>query len=322
MAIQFVRAARQRAFLKIALMGPSGSGKTWGALTLARGLAGPGGRIAAIDTENGSMSLYAHLTDFDVVDLQPPFSPERYLEVIHAAEAAGYDVLVIDSFSHAWKQILDEKSALDARGGNQFANWRGPKARMERLKDAVLQTRMHVVCALRAKTDYIQNDRGAYQKAGMAAIGEPDVEYEFTTVFDIGPDHRALAGIDGRGKDRTGLFGPLGPITLAESHGRMLADWLAQAPAAAPVPAPAAAPAAQAVAAAAPPDPDAKAAGDWFRSVGGTADQWRAIPAEGRAALVLEARAVGCRDAGEVLAYVEGGEIPADRDAQADEVAL
>lgn len=99
--MSFQKALRQQAKLRLALTGPSGSGKTYSALLIAQGLA-PGGRIALLDTERGSGALYAHLTDYDVATFAPPFTPERYVQFVRDAEAAGYDVLIIDSLSHEW----------------------------------------------------------------------------------------------------------------------------------------------------------------------------------------------------------------------------
>jgi len=198
----FKKASRKRVFLKVGLMGASGSGKTRSALELAKGLA-KGGPIAVIDTENGSASLYSHVTEFDVADIEPPFSPEKYIAAIQQAEEAGYKVIIIDSFSHAWKYLLDRKEQLDQRGGkqNQYANWGPVKAEADELKNAILQSRIHVIACMRAKTDYSQ-EGGKVQKVGLAAIQEPDVEYEFTTVFQLDMAHNAS-----QTKDRTGLFG-------------------------------------------------------------------------------------------------------------------
>ena len=197
----FKKASRKRVYLKVGLMGPSGSGKTRSALELAKGLC-EGKPIAVIDTENGSASLYSHVCEFDVADLEPPFDPEKYIEAIRAAEDAGYGVLIIDSFTHAWKYLLDKKEKLDARGGkqNQYANWGPVKAEADRLRDAILQSRIHVIACMRSKAEYSQ-EGGKVTKVGLAAIQEPDVEYEFTTVFQIAMDHNATPT-----KDRTGLF--------------------------------------------------------------------------------------------------------------------
>ena len=84
--MQFNKAERKRSKLRLAICGVSGSGKTTAALQIARGL---GGKIAMIDTENGSSSLYSDKFDFDVLELEAPYTPERYIEAIEAAEKAA-----------------------------------------------------------------------------------------------------------------------------------------------------------------------------------------------------------------------------------------
>ena len=123
--MKFTKATRNGSYIKLALTGPSGSGKTYSLLKLARGLVGPVGKIAVIDTENNSARLYADLTDFDHCDL----SSHKYTEFISAvkeAEQAGYDCVIIDSLSHLWQSILEEKSNIDRKGGNCYTNWAEP----------------------------------------------------------------------------------------------------------------------------------------------------------------------------------------------------
>ncbi len=136
----FQRAQRYKAKLKLAFCGPSGSGKTYSALLVAKGM--NCGRIAMIDTENRSGELYADLAEYDVAPIGPPFSVDKYIGAIKAAEAAGYGVLIIDSLSHAWVKeggILDE---VDKRGGkNAFTSgWREATPMHNKLVDAILQS--------------------------------------------------------------------------------------------------------------------------------------------------------------------------------------
>jgi hypothetical protein len=210
--VTFKKAERTQARLKIALTGPSGSGKTFSALIIAAGI---GKKIAVVDTENGSASLYADMDkgplagiSFDTLEIVPPYTIGKYLEAIDAAEKAGYDVLVVDSISHAWAGeggLLDKKTALDARGGNSYTNWATITPEQERFKARILQADMHIICTMRSKQDYVLelNEKGkqAPRKVGLAPIQRDGMEYEFTTVLDIAMDHNAAAS-----KDRTGLF--------------------------------------------------------------------------------------------------------------------
>lgn len=217
----FQRAERKRAWMKMALTGPSGSGKTYSALRLAFGL---GKRVAVIDTENGSASLYADLGQYDVLEISPPFTVPKYREAIAEALAGGYDVLIIDSLTHAWAGeggLLAQKEALDSRGGNQYTNWASITKLHEAFKASILQAPIHVVATMRSKTEYVveQDQRGKStpRKVGLAPIQRDGMEYEFTTVLDIALDHTAIPS-----KDRTGLFDGLNAV-LTQEHGKTVA---------------------------------------------------------------------------------------------------
>lgn len=222
----FTKAVRKKAKLRLALTGPSGSGKTWGALEIAKGL---GGRIACIDTEKGSASLYSDRADFDVLELAPPYSPEKYIEAIKEAEAAGYDVLIIDSVTHEWSgsggvlELVDQVATARFRG-NSWSAWNELTPRHRAFIDAMLQSRMHIIATGRSKTETAQveeNGRKKVAKLGMKTEQRDGFEYEFTVVLDIVHDgHYAVAS-----KDRTGLFkGDAKPIT--EQTGAQLLAWL------------------------------------------------------------------------------------------------
>ena len=76
------KAQRHQVKLRLGLSGASGFGKSYSALLLAYGITEDWTKIAVIDTENNSASLYSHLGDFNVVSLNQPYSPERYIEAI------------------------------------------------------------------------------------------------------------------------------------------------------------------------------------------------------------------------------------------------
>lgn len=220
----FKKAQRKSVYLKLAIQGPSGSGKTFSSLLLASGI---GSKIAVLDTENGSASLYSDKFQFDVLEMNPPFLTEKYIKGIQEAEKAGYDVLIIDSLSHAWSGeggILDQKSAKDARGGNSFTNWQEYSKKHEAMKQAMLQSKIHIIGTMRSKMEYvIEQDSNGKQKpkrVGMAAVQRDDMPYEFTVVFDLGQDHSAEAV-----KDRTSLFdGHISKIT--QETGVKIKRWL------------------------------------------------------------------------------------------------
>lgn len=224
----FVKAERKKAKLRLALTGASGSGKTYGALLIAKGL---GGKIAVIDTERGSASLYSHLVDFDTLELLPPFTPEKYIDAIDLAARAGYDTLIIDSATHEWSGTggcleINEHIAQSKFRGNTWSAWNETTPRHRAFIDAMVQAPMHIIATSRSKTETAQqkNDNGktTVVKLGLKTEQRDGFEYEFTTVLDIVHDgHWATAS-----KDRTGVFSASEPQKLSEETGRTLAEWL------------------------------------------------------------------------------------------------
>ena len=219
----FQKAIRSSAKIKLAITGPSGSGKTYSALRLATGLAETG-RIAVLDTENNSASLYAEDFDFDVAPIIPPYTNDKFVKAIRQAVELGYEVIILDSASHFWEGILEYKDALDKRGGNSFGNWSEANKQYKLILDALLQSDVHLIACLRSKTEYVveKDDRGKSvpKKIGLAPIMRDGVEYEFTTVFHLDAAHQAKAD-----KDRTGLFAD-NIFQITEKTGQNIAKWL------------------------------------------------------------------------------------------------
>lgn len=197
----FQRATKSQSKLRLALCGLAGSGKTFSALAIAAGIAaemrrlGHGaGRIALVDTEHESASLYADRFEFDTCPLDN-HSPRAYVDVIREAESAGYDIVIVDSLSHAWagkNGALEQKDNAAARGGNSWTAWRDITPMHNALVDSMLASRCHVIATMRQKMEYIQTTEGGktkIEKVGLAAIQREGMEYEFTCVGDLGLDH-------------------------------------------------------------------------------------------------------------------------------------
>jgi hypothetical protein len=224
--MKFEKATRKKAKLRLALTSPSGGGKTHGALVIAKGL---GGKIAVIDTERGSASLYENLCDFDVLELSPPYSPERYIEAIKAAERAGYDVCIVDSTTHEWSGSggcleINEETASAKFRGNTWSAWNETTPRHRAFIDAMVQSSMHIIATGRSKTETAQqqgdNGKKTVVKLGLKTEQRDGFEYEFTAVLDIVHDgHWATAS-----KDRTRLF--TAPHIITEDTGKRIKEWL------------------------------------------------------------------------------------------------
>lgn len=217
----FKKASKKQSKLRLAIEGASGSGKTYSSLILAQSL---GAKIAVIDTEHGSASLYADKFDFDVLELKPPYEPEKYIEAIKTAENAGYDVIVIDSISHEWNAEGGCLDLVNKLGGNSYIAWGKITPRHDKFINTILQTNMHVIATMRSKANYEtgKDERGkmTIEKKGTAPVQRDSVDYEFTIVFDLNQNHIATVS-----KDRSGLFDGK-DFEITKEVGEKLLNWL------------------------------------------------------------------------------------------------
>jgi nucleoside-triphosphatase THEP1 len=223
----FKRATKAAAKLRLGLIGPAGSGKTMTALRIAAGL---GGRVAVIDTERGSASLYAgeRGLDFDVIELDT-YGVERFIDAIKAAADGGYATLVIDSLSHAWSgkggilEFVDNAGKRNQGGGN-FGAWRDATPRHNSLVDAILGAPLHVICTLRSKVEYVVENvggRNQVRKVGLQPVQRDGLEYEFTVVGDVTQDHDLVVT-----KTRAAFLKDAVIREAGEDLGKQLAAWL------------------------------------------------------------------------------------------------
>ncbi len=231
----FQKAVKTKAKLRLGLSGLAGSGKTFSALGIGSALGklmrkhGHGdGRMAVIDSERGSASLYADKFDFDVCELDS-FSPLAYVDKIKEAESAGYDIIIVDSLTHAWAGkdgALDQKDQAADRGGNSWTAWRSVTPKHNALVDAMLGSKSHLIATMRQKMEYVQeteNGKTSIKKVGLAAIQREGMEYEFTLVGDVDLSHALKIS-----KSRCIGFIALGDLfeKPGENFANRIYDWL------------------------------------------------------------------------------------------------
>ncbi|BEV44372.1 AAA family ATPase [Afipia carboxidovorans] len=239
MSFTFAPAVREQVSLLIALAGASGSGKTFSALRLAKGMS-PNGKIAFIDTEARRGLHYAEEFKFMHADMRPPFRPAAFIEGIHAAEKAGAEVVIIDSFSHEYDGeggIMDWADELEAGGTKSPGNWKVPKGAHKKLMNALLQCRASIIFCLRAdekiKIERKEvEDRGrtvmktVITPLGWMPICEKRFMFEMTASFTLTPDRPGIPNFGLPHKlqrQHRGMFSDSQPI--GEESGRMLAEW-------------------------------------------------------------------------------------------------
>ena len=224
MSLLLKKATRKQVKLRLGMSAVAGGGKTMSALLLAYGMTNDWSKIAVIDTENGSASLYSHLGEFNTIDLTAPFSPERYIEAIKACEDGGMEVIIVDSITHEWDGkggILDISNSMT---GNGFTNWAKLTPRHDAFINSLLQSKCHIISCVRRKQDYEmtkgQDGKLKVEKAGLKEITREGFEYELTLNFNIDINHHVTAS-----KDRTGLFMDKPEFIITAETGKKLIDW-------------------------------------------------------------------------------------------------
>lgn len=222
--MQLQKATRKKVKLRLGLSAVSGGGKTYSAILLAKGLVdGDLSKVAVIDTENNSASLYSHLGEYNTIELSSPYTPERYIQAIKVCEDAGMEVIIIDSITHEWDGkggLLEVHSQMT---GNSFTNWSSLTPRHQKFIDSILQSKCHVITTVRRKTEYEMIKDGAktkVEKAGLKEVTREGFEYELTVNFNLDEKHNCTAS-----KDRTGLFMDKPFFTITEETGVMIKSW-------------------------------------------------------------------------------------------------
>lgn len=219
------KAQKQKAKLRVGLSGPSGSGKTYSALLLASGLTSLD-KVVIIDTENGSADLYDNLGDYNVLQLEAPYNPERYVEAIESVEKEGYEVIIIDSISHEWEGKggcleINETLGKTKYKGNSWAAWNETTPRHQKFLEKIVTSKCHVITAARSKTDTIQTEDRKIKKVGTKEIQREGFEYELTLNFNLDRDGNLATA----SKDRTGIFINRDPFKITKSIGEELKKW-------------------------------------------------------------------------------------------------
>src|SRR5216684_1659839 len=225
--VEFRKALKHGAKLRLAICGPSGSGKTYTLLRLATELGGP---IAVVDTERGSASKYADIFDFDVLELDA-YDPRRLAQMIDTAAQRGYQVLCIDSLSHFWMGKDGELDQVDRmarrmQGNGNFAAWKLVTPMHNQLVNRISGAPMHILVSLRAKTEWVlerdeKTGKTAPRKVGLAPVMRDGIEYEFDVCGEMDQENTLIITKSRCPKLTGGVFGKPGR-EVAE----ILKEWL------------------------------------------------------------------------------------------------
>lgn len=231
MAFVVKKAKREKIYPKIALIAPSGGGKTYSALRLATGMieeikkaSNKDAKVLMLNTEAARGRYYANEFDYDIVDLEPPYNPELFVDAIDFAVSEGYDIVILDSTSPEWDGpggCLE----LQQKAGGTYQAWGKISPRHERFINAMSTSPIALIATMRGKDQYEveKDDRGktSVKKIGAGAKQRDGFEYEFTCTFMI-DQKTSTAEVQ---KDNTHIFENDPPQKLTEAHGRKIMQW-------------------------------------------------------------------------------------------------
>lgn len=214
----FKKATKKQSLLRLCIYGPSGSGKTYSSMSIATGLSDK--KVAVIDSERGSASKYAGKFNFDVEELKDHFI-ESYITAIRQAVGI-YDVLIIDSLTHAWTCLKDEndKVAREKFRGNTWAAWSKLTPKHNRLIDEICRFPGHIIVTMRSRNVWENEGKTPIHKGFMPDQRDSCV-YEFDMVMRMDVGHKATIE-----KDRTGVFQSDVIQNPDKKFGKELKKWL------------------------------------------------------------------------------------------------
>jgi len=211
----------------VMLYGKSGSGKTYSALRIARGLVGPKGVIGVLDTEHRRGLYYSDDFEYVHAEMKAPYSPARYLQALREFERQGVDCMIVDSLSHIQEGEgglieMAEKQG-ESMKSDSFAKWAKPKAEWKRVRNAFLQSPIHLVFCARAKNPLEPGEGRKMVKGDLVPIVPADFEYEVVISLGIEVDTHQIIPTK-LPNQLAGAF-PLDQF-ITEQSGRALAQWL------------------------------------------------------------------------------------------------
>ena len=242
MTFQFKSAASftERAGLFVSLTGSTNSGKTFSGLRLSRGIAGPDGKLAVLDTEGGRT---LHLRDefkFDANVMDPPFRPHRFAEAAKDAEDAGYACLLIDSFSMEWAGlggVLDwQGEEIQRMAGDDYrkqermkmASWIKPKSAHKAMVYSFLQRRIPIIFSIRGEESVKPGEPGEKPQKIFKPICNSAFPYEVTLSFRLAADRKGYIDLsDPKSWKMEGAHQAIfkDGDRISEQHGAALAEW-------------------------------------------------------------------------------------------------
>jgi hypothetical protein len=185
-------AKNQTAYLKAGILGFQGSGKTFTASRLASGLAKLSKKekpkVAFFDTEKGSDFFVKYFAEQGIqFDVAKSRSFVDLIQFMKEVEKEGYDVAVIDSISHVWRDLTTSyEKRLRRQNGLKFSDWGIVKREWQQFTDLFINSNVHTIVLGRAGYEYDMEEDSETGKKELLKTGtKMKAEGEFGYESDL-----------------------------------------------------------------------------------------------------------------------------------------
>jgi hypothetical protein len=186
-------AEMEQAFAKIGILGFAGTGKSFTAGNISLGICKRYeiDRIAFFDTETGSDFLLAKFKANGIKMVRVKSrSFSDLMKTIKECEESGVQILIIDSITHVWRDLVESYDKKLNRGGRlQFQDWNIIKPEWNKYTMAFLNSKIHIIVCGRAgfEYDFVFDDRGNKDliKTGIKMKVENEFGFEPSLVLDM-----------------------------------------------------------------------------------------------------------------------------------------
>lgn len=176
----------EQAFLKAGIYGFAGSGKTYTASLFAIGLAKmlKINRVAFFETETGSNYVVPTLFKPAKIELVGMKSKAFIdcVNVIRECEQNKIEILIIDSITHVWNELVNAYLKKHNRTRLRVWDWGPLKEEWRKLTNAYLSSKVHIFLCGRAGYEYEQTEdedgNKEIVKTGIKMKTETEMGYE------------------------------------------------------------------------------------------------------------------------------------------------
>jgi len=182
-------AKHTQAFAKIGIYGFQGSGKTHTGILIAQGIAKAIGqnKIAFFDTETGSDWWADRLPGKTKLLVLKSSTFADIMRVIRECEQEGIGVLVIDSVTHIWTDLIDEYMRKKKKENLLFHDWKAIKGAWRKYARAFVNSKVHIIACGRAGFEYDMSNMasGEIKKTGTKMKAENEFNFEPHLVIEM-----------------------------------------------------------------------------------------------------------------------------------------